>query len=179
MKKFLKSIAMIAIVILGVLHLTGCYNFYDDYSKAGAKIEKENCFTSIELNDAKAKIDNKETFVLLLSTSSSSQCVSRISLFQEQADYAEFKGILYVVNITNYKDTKSGRDELISKLGVKGLSNNLTGNDIVLVAYTKGNITIDTSANVKSDALKPFVSGESINYYALAAYIFNDFNFEA
>lgn len=179
MKKFIKSIAMIAIVILGVLHLTGCYNFYDDYSKAGATIGKENCFTAIELNDAKAKIDNKETFVLLLSTSSKSTCVSRISLFQEQADYAEFNGTLYVVNITNYIDTRSGRDELIEKLGVKGYSNNLTGTDIVLVAYTKGNITLDTSANVKTDALKPFVEGESINYYALASYIFNDFNFEA
>ena len=179
MKKFIKSIAVFAIVILGALHLTGCYNFYDDYHKAGATIEKDNIFTAIELNEAKTKIDNDETFVLVLSTSSNSTCVSRISLLQEQADYYEFDGTLYVVNITDYCETTSGRKELRDNLGIKGYSNNLTGSDVVIVVYTKGEITIDTSVNLTNDSVKQFVSNSSINYYSLSAYLFNDFNFEA
>ena len=179
MKKLFKRFALFAILILGALHLTGCYNFYDDFSKAGATIEKDNCFTAIELKDAKAKIDNKDTFVLVLATSTNSTCVSRISLLQEQADYAEFEGTLYFVSITDYCDTASGRKELRDNLGIKGYSNNLTGSDAVIVAYTKGNITFDTSSKLTNDSIKQFVSGSSINFYSLAAYIFNDFNFEA
>ncbi|MBR4496234.1 MAG: hypothetical protein IKP12_03790 [Acholeplasmatales bacterium] len=179
MKKLFKRIALFAIVILGALHLTGCYNFYDDFSKAGAKIEKENCFKAIELNEAKAKIDAKDTFVLVLATSTNSTCVSRISLLQEQADYAEFDGVLYFVSMTNYCETATGRKELRDKLGIKGYSNNLTGSDAVIVAYTKGEITFDTSSKLTNDSIKQFVSNESINFYSLASYIFNDFNFEA
>ena len=180
MKKFIKSIAVFAIVILGALHLTGCYNFYDDYHKAGATIEKDNIFTAIELNEAKTKIDNDETFVLVLSTSSNTTCVNRISLLQEQADYAEFEGTLYFVSITDYCDTATGRKELRDSLGIKGQSNNLTGKDAVIVGYTKGEKSFDTSSKLDDDSIKQFVtSSNSINYYALAAYIFNDFNFEA
>ncbi len=181
MKKILSKIALFAILILGALNLAGCnsYNFYNDFSKAGATIEKDNCFKAVSLNEAKSKIENKDTFVLVLATSTNSACVSRISLLQEQADYAEFKGTLYFVSITDYCDTASGRKELRDSLGVKGLSNNLTGSDAVVVAYTKGEITFDTSAKLTSDSLKQFVSNETINFYSLAAYIFNDFNFEA
>ena len=49
-------------------------------------MKKDNCFTAIELKDAKAKIDNKEIFVLVLATLTNSTYVSRISLLQEQAD---------------------------------------------------------------------------------------------
>ena len=173
MKKILSKIAVFAILILGALNLAGCnsYNFYKDFSKAGATIEKDNCFKAVSLNEAKSKIENKDTFVLVLATSTNSQCVSRISLLQEQADYAEFKGTLYFVSITDYCEKASGRNELRDSLGVKGLSNNLSGSDAVVVAYT--------SAKLTTDSLKQFVSGESINFYSLAAYIFNDFNFEA
>ena len=179
MKKLFKKFALFAIIILGALHLTGCYNFYDDWSKAGAKIEKENCFTAVKLDEAKSKIDNKDTFALVLATSTNSTCVSRISLLQEQADYAEFKGTLYFVSITDYCETESGRKELRTKLGVKGYSNNLTGSDAVIVLYTKGEITVDTSSKLTNDSIKPFVSNGSVNFYSLASYIFNDFNFEA
>lgn len=179
MKKLFKKFALFAIVILGALHLTGCYNFYDDWSKAGAKIEKDNCFTAIELSEAKSKIDNKDTFALVLATSTNSTCVSRISLLQEQADYAEFKGTLYFVSMTDYCDTASGRKNLRDSLGISGYSNNLTGSDVVIVLYTKGEITIDTSSKLTNDSIKPFVNGSSVNYYSLSSYIFNDFNFEA
>lgn len=180
MKKFLKGFALIAIMILAALQLTGCYDFYKDYSKAGATIEKENCFTAIELDEAKAKIENKDTFVLVLATSTSSTCVSRISLLQEQADYAEFEGTLYFVSITDYCDTTDGRTKLRESLGIKGKSNNLTGKDAVVVGYTKGEKSFDTSAKLDDDSIKQFVtSSETINFYSLAAYIFNDFNFEA
>ncbi len=179
MKKLFKRFALIAIVILGMLQLTGCYSFYDDWSKAGAKIEKDNCFEAIELKAAKSKIDNDDTFVLVLGTSTNSTCVSRISLLQEQADYAEFEGKLQFVNITDYCETASGRKDLRDQLGIKGYSNNLTGSDIVIVGYTKGDITFDTSAKLTTDSIKSFVSNDSINYYSLASYIFNDFDFNA
>ena len=179
MKKIFKRFALIAIVILGALHLTGCYNFYNDWHKAGANIEKDNCFTAVELDAAKSKIENKDTFVLVLATSTNSTCVSRISLLQEQADYADFDGTLYFVSITDYCDTASGRKELRDKLGVKGYSNNLTGTDAVVVAYTKGEITFDTSSKLTNDSIKQFVSNSNINFYSLASYIFNDFDFEA
>ncbi len=179
MKKLFKRFAIFAIMILGALQLSGCYDFYDDFHKAGAQIEKDNCFTSVDLAQAKAKIDNKETFVLVLATSADSTSVSRISLLQEQSDYYEFDGKLFVLSIKDYCDTAAGRKDLRDNLGVKGFSNNLGGTDAVIVCYTKGEITIDTSAKLSSDSLKPFVSGSSINYYSLAAYIFNDFDFSA
>lgn len=64
-------------------------------------MKKDNCFTAIELKDAKAKIDNKEIFVLVLATLTNSTYVSRISLLQEQADYKEFKGSLFFVSIVD------------------------------------------------------------------------------
>ncbi len=179
MKRIIKNLALIAILILGLFELTGCYNFYNDFSKAGAKIEKDNCFTAIELSKAKSKIDEKDTFVLVLGTSTNSTCVSRISLLQEQADYAEFDNTLYFISITEYCDTASGRKELRDTLGVKGYSNNLTGSDIVIIAYTKGAITFDTSSKLTNDSIKSFVENNNVNYYSLAAYIFNDFDFEA
>ena len=54
MKKIFTKIAVIAIVILGALQLAGCnsYNFYKDFSKAGATIEKDNCFKAVSLSEA-------------------------------------------------------------------------------------------------------------------------------
>lgn len=179
MKKIFKRFAIFAIMILGALQLSGCYDFYDDFSKAGAQIEKDNCFTSVDLAQAKAKIDNKDTFVLVLATSADSTSVSRITLLQEQADYYEFDGKLFVMTIKDYCDTYAGRNELRDNLGIKGFSNNLNGTDAVIVCYTKGEVTIDTSAKLSNDSLKPFVSGTSINFYSLSAYIFNDFDFNA
>ena len=180
MKKFLKGFALVAILFISLINLCSCYDFYKDFHDAGATIEQTNNYEVLSLDQAKGKIDNKETFILVLATSKSSTCVTRISTLQEQATYFGFEGKLYFVDMTDYKDTASGRKNLRESLKVKGYSNNLTGTDAVVVCYTKGEVTIDTSAKLTSDSLK-FVVNEnavSINYDKLCAYIFNDFVLE-
>lgn len=180
MKKFLKRFALLAVLFISLINLTSCYDFYKDFHDAGATIEKTNNYEVLSLDQAKDKINNKETFILVLATSKSSNCVDRISNIQEQATYFDFKNRIYFVDMTDYKDTASGRKNLRESLKIKGYSNNLTGTDAVVVCYTKGEVTIDTSAKLTSDALKFVVNdgASSINYDKLCAYLFNDFVIE-
>ena len=48
----------------------------------------------------------------------------------------------------------------------------------MVVCYNKGDIVLDTSKKIDDSSLESFVSSGSINYNALAAYLFNDFKYE-
>lgn len=151
---------------------SGNWWYYD--SDGATVIEKDNCFPSINLQDAKTKIDNKETFILILSITG--RYISTTSLLQEKAKNYAFNGEIYVLSINTYCDTVSGRNELRDNLGVKGLSNNLTGSEAVVVCYKNGEITIDTSDNYSSESLSPFIKHFTIDYELLADYIFTEFS---
>ena len=89
MSRIGKYFAAFAVLLIGVVTLAGCggYNFYKDWSDAGATIEKDHIFEAISLEDAKSKIDNDETFVLVLGTSEAEGASSSITILQQQAIY--------------------------------------------------------------------------------------------
>ncbi len=178
MSRIGKYFAAFAVLLIGVVTLAGCggYNFYKDWSDAGATIEKDHIFEAISLEDAKSKIDNDETFVLVLGTSEAENASSSITILQQQADYFEFDKKLYFINSTSYLSKISDRKSLQDTLGINDSSK--ISSNIVVVCYNKGDIVLDTSKKVDDSSLESFVSSGSINYNALAAYLFNDFKYE-
>lgn len=176
--KFKKSITAIAVVIIAVLTLVSCggYNFYKDWTNAGATIEKDNVFEVISLEEAKSKIDADETFALLVGTSEAASAANTISIIQSQATYFEFDKKLYYVDATDYLSKTTERKNLRDTLGITDATPIST--NIVVVCYTSGSIVLDTSKKVTDPSLESFVSFGSINYYSIAAYLFNDYIFD-
>ena len=108
MKRFLKAFGVILCVFTVLLTLTSCsgYDFYEDWHNAGATIEKENIYQLITLDEAKQKIDNKDTFVLIYASSSNSESVKVISSFQAQAEYLQrTDAVIYFLNSSEFTST--------------------------------------------------------------------------
>lgn len=177
MKNIKKIFAALVVVFIGVISLASCssYNFYKDWSKAGATVEKENVFEVISLDEAKAKIDNDETFVVVCGTSASSVGVTDISIYQQQADYLGFDGVIYFINAADHLVNKESRNNIKSTLGIHDINVCATSN-VVTVVYNKGDVLIDSS-NIESANMKNYRNGNSINTLALVSYILTDFNF--
>lgn len=175
MSSLKRYFAAFAVLLIGAVTLTGCsgYNFYKDWSEAGATIEKDHIFEAISLDEAKSKIDNDETFVLVLGTSEASSAKNSITVLQQQADYFEFDKKLYFINATSYLSKISDRKTLQETLGITDSSK--ISSNIVVVCYNRGEIVLDTSKKTDDASLENFVSSGSINYQALASYLFNDF----
>ena len=176
--KFGKILAAIAVLVIGAFTLVSCgsYNFYSDWKNAGADIEKENIYEAITLDNAKQKLDNDETFVLLLGTSEASGAARTITNLQSQADYFGFDKKLYFVDSTNYLSKTADRKNLNQTLGIYDASQ--ISNNIVIVCYNSGDIIMDTSKKTTDSSLENFVTDSSIDYYKIASYLFNDFIFE-
>lgn len=179
MSKISKIFAAIAVLVIGAVTLVSCggYNFYKDWHDAGADISKDNVFEAISLEEAQDKIAKEETFVLITGTSESSTAVSNMSTLQLYADYFDFKGTLYFVDITSYMTKPSDRKTFREALGIRDISNAASGN-LIVVCYTKGKVVLDTTNKLTDTSLENFADGDSLNFNALASYIFNDFVFE-
>jgi len=180
--KFKKLIAIIAISIIGLVSLTGCYNFYNDWHGAGADIESTNVFKAITLDEAKKKIENKDTFVVVCATSSNSSAVKVIENFCNTATYFNFTGTTYFINKTEYLSLTSKRNELKAGLNINGRDSTLSSEtDVIVVCYTQGKVTIDTTAKLTDSSLRAFVNDvsnpTSINYNSLISYIYKDFEY--
>ena len=177
MKKFIKGLALVMLVACGLVGLTSCnkYNFYKDWTDAGADLEKYNhIFKAITLEEAKAKKDANETFILVIGTSQSSSAVASINMLQIQADYLEFKGTVYFVDSTDYLGKGATRIEVKEALGIKALSH-LTTADLIVVTYKDGVIQLDTSDD-KSEMLEFFETEyATLSMEAIAYYLFRDF----
>lgn len=175
MTRLLKYFSAFAVMVISAITLVSCsgYNFYKTWTDAGADIDKDHIFEVISIDEAKEKIEADETFVLVLGSPDVSAAPAKIQLLQEQAEYFEFDGKLYFIDVTKSLETPSGRKTVKETLGiyetVKAAAN------IVIVCYTNGDITLDTSCKVTNKELENFVSSESIDYYKVAAYLFNDF----
>lgn len=179
MKRILKFLSVMLVSLFALVQLTGCaYSFYDDWHEAGAVIEKENVFTSINLDEAVKKIDNDETFVLVIGCSKSSTAVSQISSIQEQADYHSFKGTIYFLDATAYYASSTSRKDVQSKLGVKTIAG-VDNSSLVIAVYNKGELLVDSSKNSDSKLESFYQPGTTIiSIEKLFIYLFNDFNFE-
>lgn len=177
MSKFIKSVSALAVIVIAALTLASCkYNFYNDWSNAGAEIEKENVFEVLEVDSAKAKVDADDTFVLVFGTTKAVSAAATVTTLQATADALEFDGTLYYVDCTDYINKPADRKMLKETFGLND-SNQISSN-LVIAIYDKGELLLDTSDKLDDTKLKNFVDGESVNYAALATYIYTDFDFE-
>lgn len=178
MKKFIKGLAMFMLVACGLVGLTSCdnYNFYKDWTDAGAELEKnEHIFEALTLDEAKAKREAGETFILVIGTSQSTTAVASITMLQTQADYLGFEGKVYFVDSTDYIEKGSTRLQVKEALGIKSLSS-LPQADLIVVTYEEGAIKLDTSDD-KNEMLE-FFEGQysTLSMEAIAYYLYRDFN---
>lgn len=175
MKNLKKIFAALVVVLVGVM-LSSCskYDFYKDWSKAGATIEKDNIFEVISLDEAKSMIDNDKTFILVCATSESTAAVTDISVYQQQADYLGFEGVVYFINAADHLTNKATRDNIKNTLGIRDI-NVCASSHCVTVLYDKGEVLVDSS-NVESENMKDFKLGESVDILPLVTYVLRDFD---
>lgn len=177
MSKFIKGISALAVILVAAVMLASCeYNFYGDWSKAGAEIEKENIFEVVTVDSAKAMIEEDKTFVLVLGSSNATLAPSTMTTLQDDADYLGFEGKLQFIDCAEFVNKPADRKMLKEAFGVNDPSK-ISSNLVVLI-YDKGNLLLDTTDAATDDKLKHFVDGSSVNYSALATYIYTEFNFE-
>ncbi len=176
MKNLKKIFAALVVVLVGAFMLSSCskYDFYKDWSEAGATIEKDNIFEVISVEDAKAKIDNDETFILVIATSESSPAVTDISVYQQQADYLGFEGVVYFINAADHLTNKSTRDNIKNTLGIRDI-NVCASSHCVTVLYSKGEVLIDSS-DVESANMQNYKVGQSVDILPLVTYALRDFD---
>ena len=175
MKKLFKRVALAMFVVFGLLSLTSCgkYNFYKDWSEAGANIEEENIYEVLTIEEVQSKRENGDTFIVVVGTSQSYTAVSSITMLQTQADYLGFAGTVYFVDSTDYLEKQSVRTELIAALGIKEITKSTTA-DIIVVTYEKGIVNLDSS-NPNCELLDFFQSEYSgLSIEAVAFYLFNN-----
>lgn len=175
MRKLLKALVALSFVFTLMLAATSCsseYDFYEDWSEAGAEIEKDNIFEVITLDEAKAKIANKDTFVLLYASSSAPTAVRVVNTLQAQAEYlgASEDAVIYFVDATDYT-TSSDRNLVKEALKIRrDVPDN--GSPVVMT-YNAGIVYVDTTWTDKI-ATKQFVFNGSVDYSCLASYIFKE-----
>lgn len=175
MKRFSKLFCGFVVAAVMMLTMTSCsgYSFYDDWSGAGADIEKENIFITVSLEEVGKKIEADDTFALVYATSSSTACVSVITSLQAQAEYlgCEDKKI-YFLDATNYLSTSTLRSEVRSVTRMHEAMSSPSANPVILT-YKKGALDVDTS-NLNKTQTKKFLSGSSVQYASLSSYIFRE-----
>ena len=175
MKRFLKALTTLSLTIalLVVFASCGSNKFYKEWSEAGAKIEKENIFEVVELEDVKTKIANGDTFVLVYAASTNTSAVSAISSFQAQYDYLCTKGeevTIYVLDSTDF-DKSSERKEAKETLKVsKAVPND--GSPLI-VTYEKG-VPVVESNYLDKIATQEFVFNGKLDCSSLCSYIFRE-----
>lgn len=176
MKKFVKAICMTSILCVLLFFMASCsgYNFYDDFHKAGADIEKDHIFQIITLEEAKQKKENGDTFVLLYGSSSNTGCVNLVTKLQAQAEYlGNTDAVIYYLNSTEY-NSSSKRSEVREAIKMHDPSKD--GSPIVMIftsAPSSSRVDVDTSFTDSSQT-KKFMEAGSIQYSSLASYIFKE-----
>ena len=174
MKRFLKALTTLSVfMLLVVLTSCGSNKFYNEWSKAGAEIEKENIFEYIELEQVGEKIAAGETFVLIYASSENDSSVSTITSFQAQYDYLCTKGeevTIYVLDSTDF-DKSSERKEAKETLKVsKAVPND--GSPLI-VTYEKG-VPVVESNYLDKIATQEFVFNGKLDCSSLCSYIFRE-----
>ncbi|MBD5390990.1 hypothetical protein HDR67_03190 [bacterium] len=177
MKKFIKALCFISVFFILTFVMTSCsgYSFYNDFHGAGADIEKDHIFEVITLEEAKAKKENGDTFVLLYGSSSNVSCVTIVSKLQAQAEYlGNEDAVIYYLNSKDFT-TKEKRDEIRSAIGMRDPSTN--GDPIIMTftaAPTSSRRDVDTSDKNLSRTKEFMSNSGAIQYSSLASYIFKE-----
>ncbi len=182
MTKFSKRIVLFLALISTTFVLASCsnYNFYEDWKSAGATIESENVYKSLTLDEVKDKRDAKETFALIVASSTDSTACSAITKIQEQADVVGYTGNVYFISSKDvYNASLSTQKEFKEVVGNKEFTSSTSDKPLfVLMVYNKGNILADTSSSNNYSAIENYLNnGNSdtlvINYEFLAHYLFS------
>ncbi len=172
MKKFLKAVSIVSFMFVMLLSMASCsgYSFYKDFNEAGAKIEEENIFELITLEDAKNKKAAGETFVLLYGNSTNSECVSLVTTLQVQAEYlGNPDATIYFLDSKDYKtstDRKSVRDAI-------NMHDPSSNGEPILMTFRSTAVDVDTS-NKDKVKTKQFIKDGVVQYASLSSYIFKD-----
>ncbi len=172
MKRFLKLTSLMSVLLLMIIVMTGCskYNFYNDFKDAGAKIEKDNIFEVISLEEIQSKKEAGETFVVLYGSSSSTKCVNVVTSLQTQAEYlGNEDATIYFFNSKEYNTTSKVREV---KEAIKMHNPSKDGSPIIITFKAKA-VDIDTS-NTDKVKTKEFIVNGEIQYASLASEIFKN-----
>lgn len=180
MTKFIKRIVLFLALISTTFALASCseYNFYEDWKAAGANIESDNVFKALTLDEVKEKRDSKETFALIVATSTDSTARSAITKIQEQADILGFDGEIYFISSKDsYNSSITAQKEFKNTVGNKDFYSSSSDKPyFVLMVYNNGDVIADTSSNNYS-AIEDYLNNEgdsnTINYEFLANYLFS------
>ena len=177
MKSLKKIISAFVIALVFGLALTSCsgYNFYKEFSEAGADIEKDHIFEVLTLEEVKTKIEADDTFVLVYGTAESVACVNVITSLQAQAEYlGAAEKTIYFMDATEYIEGGSGsRKEVKEAIKINDPLSSKTASPIIII-YKNGKVDVDTSA-VDSSKTKKFLNESgSVQYASLASYIFRE-----
>ncbi len=136
-------------------------------------IEKYAFFTETSIDNAKNKIDNNYSFVLVLSDLTDTTCRSYFTLLQEKAEYNNFNGTLYFIDTAHFSSSFDFKDELKEKLAINGYYD-LDRSGFTIVIYKDGEEIIITSDKY-TDSMQQFVTNGNVDYDKLATYIFTEF----
>lgn len=177
MKKFFKILCCISILSILTLVMSACsgYSFYNDFHGAGADIEKDHIYELITLEEAKAKKENGDTFVLLYGSSSNTECVNLVTKFQVQAEYlGNPDAVIYYLNSKDFT-TKEKRDEIREAIGMRDPSSE--GEPIIMTFTAASGASrrdVDTSDKNLSRTKEFMDDSGNILYSSLASYIFKE-----
>lgn len=178
MKRFIKITALLsmALLVVGLSSCTSEYNFYKDWSEAGASISEDHIYTTISLEEAEAKIENNEKFALVVATSQSVSARNTIVVIQNQAEYLSYEGTIYFVDATNYIETSALRQQLRSALRLK-TNYSASTQQAIVACYENGTKYLDTS-NLDEGAKNGtcYLSGPAtVNFERLSYFMFTEF----
>ena len=177
--KLMKILSTFLVVFISVLGLAACnekYDFYEDFYTAGAtNLTEDHIFEVITLDDAKAKIDAKESFVVFLGLSKYSEDVTAINAIAYDAANLNYDGKVYFINLADFKSVSS-KAELNKALDIKYDS----GSGLIAVCYKDGKLEFETTRPTKYEICQLFnIHGTedniSIDIHALAAYTFENY----
>ena len=140
MNKLVKIFTAFAALLIGAVTLVSCggYNFKDAWNQNGAKVDDGHPFEVIELEDAKAKIDADETFVLVLGNPASSASANSITIMCEQAKVAKFEGTIYFIDVEEEVKKLPSRDKLKTNLAINNPAN--AASNLLIACYNKQKI---------------------------------------
>lgn len=174
--KMIKNILSAVIVCVLLITMTGCskYNFYNDWSEAGAKITKDHIFVAVTLEEVQEKIEADETFALLYTTSESQTGIAAVETLQNQAEYLGFEDeVIYFLDAADYISSSKKRKEVREAINMHDPIDSIIDAPVI-ITYVKGVVDVDTS-DLTDTKTKKFIGEDgTIQYLSLASYIFRE-----
>lgn len=158
---------LLSLLLLPVFLLSSCSSesFYSNFKSLGATIEETNCFEEITLDQAVAKKNAKESFVLVIVSSKKSASATAVTAIQYDADNTNYTGKVLVLDVKS--PTAEEGHNIETKLQIKAHSDS---NGFVAVGFNNGAQIFDTSKNdVNSDVFR--TTSDAINIHAVFTYI--------